>query len=466
MATAAAANNYFAFLKELPPTQDVLHDGRAEFMKSFCEQSKNTSPRIFIPTAESLSDDKNRIRKIKIGKKYMNPPERVILVVGGTGSGKSTLINAMYNYICGVEWEDNFRFKLIDEDNGKSQAHSQTEWVTAYVIHHQPWFRIPYTLILIDTPGLGDTEGIQKDDEITTDAHGIYQLDAAALVEPATFLRLTPTHRYILESTLSLFGKDIDENISMLLPFADESTPGILSSLKELQVKFKKHFNFNNVELFGSNVCSTPPSARNIIRKQCWEMGRDSFNAFVAELDNVQPKSLKLSAETLNERRALEFAVAKIQNNITINLQKLSIEERRDTASTERGKETFFEFAKAEETLTPVQLIEKIGRCQDETLTIIYEASQCVVRLRKIALRPTPMSIVDYIEILISKENTERCTGWEERQEQLKLLKERANISKVVSQTCSVSEKYIRMYNEEKRKKVLSLSLICQSKLF
>ena len=166
MATSATTYFDFAFRKQLPPPKNVLHDPRAEFMKSYCDQSKGTAPNIFIPKFETFSDDRNRIRKIEVGKKYMNPPVRVIMVVGGTGSGKSTLINAMYNHMYGVEWEDNFRFKLIEEDNKKSQAHSQTEWVTAYTIHHQPWFTVPYTLIFIDTKGLGDTTGIQKDEEI------------------------------------------------------------------------------------------------------------------------------------------------------------------------------------------------------------------------------------------------------------------------------------------------------------
>ena len=58
------------------------------------------------------------------------------MLVGATGSGKTTLINSMINYYFGVEYEDNFRFKLItEEDNGKrNQAHSQTSWITAYTI--------------------------------------------------------------------------------------------------------------------------------------------------------------------------------------------------------------------------------------------------------------------------------------------------------------------------------------------
>jgi hypothetical protein len=94
---------------------------------------------------------------------------KTILLMGATGSGKTTWINAMVNYVLGVEWEDPFRFVLIDEEvRGASQAHSQTQGVTAYDLHFHDGFRIPFSLTIVDTPGFGDTGGIERDNEITS----------------------------------------------------------------------------------------------------------------------------------------------------------------------------------------------------------------------------------------------------------------------------------------------------------
>ena len=117
--------------------------------------------------------------------------------MGETGAGKTTMINAMINYVLGVEFEDDFRFKLVEEEIiGGSKAHSQTQRVTAYEIHYREGFRIPFSLTIIDTPGLGCTEGLDFDREITLaiekffkDKNGIQ----VSLVEFLILYKLTKT---------------------------------------------------------------------------------------------------------------------------------------------------------------------------------------------------------------------------------------------------------------------------------
>ena len=42
---------------------------------------------------------------------------KTIIVLGQTGSGKTTLLNSLVNFILGVEFEDDFRYVIIDEKN-------------------------------------------------------------------------------------------------------------------------------------------------------------------------------------------------------------------------------------------------------------------------------------------------------------------------------------------------------------
>ena len=51
---------------------------------------------------------------------------KVLMVVGQTGSGKTTLLNALVNYHMGIQFNDEFRYAIIAEDQSISQSESQT----------------------------------------------------------------------------------------------------------------------------------------------------------------------------------------------------------------------------------------------------------------------------------------------------------------------------------------------------
>ena len=58
--------------------------------------------------------------------------------------------------------------------------------------------------------------------------------------------RLSPTQKYIFDSTLSIFGNDIGSNILTLITFTDGQLPPALKAIEEANVPSKAYFKFNN----------------------------------------------------------------------------------------------------------------------------------------------------------------------------------------------------------------------------
>ena len=82
-------------------------------------------------------------------------PWKTIILVGETGTGKSTTLNSMVNFLHGVRYTDPFRYVLIGDGHDKDQSQSVTSSVTAY--HLKPAnIDVPYEVTLIDGPGFNE----------------------------------------------------------------------------------------------------------------------------------------------------------------------------------------------------------------------------------------------------------------------------------------------------------------------
>ncbi|XP_029451129.1 uncharacterized protein LOC115087740 [Rhinatrema bivittatum] len=300
------------------------------------------------------SCEKHTFGTVKKKKKTNN--DKVIMVLGATGSGKTTLINGMINYILGVTWEDKFRFKLIDEQTNRSQAESQTTSVIAYQLPYQEGFQVPYGLTIIDTPGFGDTRGIDQDRLLIEEIrrffsipNGIDHIDAVCFVAQSSLARLTYTQKYIFDSILSIFGNDIADNILILVTFADGQKPPLLEAITASQIPCSKdktgspvHFKFNNSALFAHNVVDNPLNSEEEedenFEEMFWKMGTKNLKKFFIALNKLQTKSLWLTKEVLEERRLLEALVEGLQPQIKAGLSKQE-EIRQITAVLEQNKD-------------------------------------------------------------------------------------------------------------------------------
>ncbi|KAF3848235.1 hypothetical protein F7725_021263 [Dissostichus mawsoni] len=155
-------------------------------------------------------------------------------------AGKSTLINALVNYALGVKYEDNVWYQIVEEEK-KSQAESQTSDVIVYEVFGHEEKTLPFSLTIIDTPGFGDTRGIERDVlvserllDLFRSTDGVHEIDAVCLVLKASDNRLNDRLMYVFDSVVSLFGKDIEENIVALITHSDfVTTENVLQALKD-----------------------------------------------------------------------------------------------------------------------------------------------------------------------------------------------------------------------------------------
>lgn len=485
-----------------------------------------------LPLTPVYANKKDGLFKYDIGVPSDIPkPEKVLMVLGATGAGKSTLINGMVNFFLRVNWKDTFRFKIISDEGSNSQAQSQTKTITAYSFH---FAHLPYVITIIDTPGFGDTGGIDRDKRIAgqikqffsgRDRGGIDQLNGIGFVTQSSLARLTPTQKYIFDAVLSIFGNDIVDNIFLLTTFADADVPSVLEATRVADIPYKEFFKFNNSALFASNV-----STESAFNSFFWEMGRSSFEQFFDRFARATSRSLALTREVLNEREQLEALIPGLQEQVKIGLSQLDViqqDERilkQHEADLEANKDFDFfidvpkfrkfpessftttcltctftchkscvysddddkkhccamngtgyctvcpqqchwrshrnlpytieyytertpqtgadlkkryetaETGKKKVTAMVAQKEEVLGDLQRQVYSLINRVRHSIKRLSEIALRPNPLTEIEYIELLIESEKQEQKPNWKKRVQQYNKIREDAKLLKAMPQ--------------------------------
>ncbi|XP_073692859.1 uncharacterized protein [Garra rufa] len=274
-------------------------------------------------TETKYIDRMNRkVRQWTYGRRDRNKQNKVILLVGETGTGKTTMINTMINYLLGVKFEDEEFYQITEEKENQDQTQSQTSEITIYEVFVE---ENPTSLTIIDTPGYGDTEGYEKDREISeylirlfSDDDGIHYIDAVCFVMKSSQNRLSGKEHYIFHSVLSLFGKDIENNIVFLLTQSGGGPPtDALNAINKAEIPCRRdednqpvHFLFNNQQK-EKRIRKYEQSFRS-----AWEMGERSMNQFFTLLDEKNRKSVEMTLDVLKERRRLEACVSNLMDRI------------------------------------------------------------------------------------------------------------------------------------------------------
>ena len=238
-----------------------------------------------------------------------------IILMGETGSGKSTLLNAIVNYAAGVEIEDPFRFQLVvdEAEQAADQSNSQTTEVSGYLIQNT---ELDFAIQIWDTPGFGDTRGVERDEEIKQQINELLKVEdfchAICFVVKGTVNRLTCTQKYIIDSVLQFFGEEAQENIFLLATYADDDIPSVLDVFKKSNFPFDENrcFQFNNAALF------KPASERTIVSKCYWKIVNDSFNKLFFTIGEVRPFSLNSTKDAIEEKHDFQLSIDTISERV------------------------------------------------------------------------------------------------------------------------------------------------------
>mmetsp|Transcript_123545 Transcript_123545/g.238234 ORF Transcript_123545/g.238234 Transcript_123545/m.238234 type:complete len:814 (+) Transcript_123545:116-2557(+) len=240
------------------------------------------------------------------------------LVLGETGTGKTTLLDAFVNCLDDVQYTDNWRWKLVDENKMKEKhgSASQTTEITYYYITDKRPGQKKCNVKIIDSPGFGDTGGISADEKTVQKFEQLFrkeiqELDFILLVVKAGETRWTPAARYIYDRIQQIFGRDAKDRFILMCTFADGAIPVAVETLKP-HVVFEKYFPFNNSALY------TPSQKGTNQTKFFWKMCISSVNDFLDFVvkKSVRPLSLTLSVQVLDERRYLETTIRAAQDRI------------------------------------------------------------------------------------------------------------------------------------------------------
>ncbi|KAM3609334.1 uncharacterized protein V6R79_013169 [Siganus canaliculatus] len=264
------------------------------------------------------------LSRITIGEKTPGRANKTILLVGETGTGKSTMINALVNYVMGVKWEDEIWFEIVKEGQ-RSQAFSQTSDVVVYEIFGFEGEAVNFSLTIVDTPGYGDTRGKTHDAKVRQrlldlfrSRDGVHEVNAVGLVLKATENRLSDRLKYIFDSVVSLFGKDIEKNIVAVVTHSDGLPPkNALGALLEAKIKCAKNEKNMPVNfLFNNAQRDQRDEDTEMALENAWRLTTKGMQRFSKFLEEIQPQKLKTTIEVLNSRIQLTAAIHNLQERI------------------------------------------------------------------------------------------------------------------------------------------------------
>ena len=287
-----------------------------------------------IPIENSIKLDLNNNEQIQY---YLYPEivfteeewnnSKVLLIIGQTGHGKTTFVNALVNIYSGITIKDKFRYLLVKNKNN-SQLESDTKEITIYKIRPKKNLNFP-PLIIIDTPGFGDTEGEEKDKQNLIkfkeffDSKKINNINCILYIIIGANSRFGKNDKNIINYLLNLFSKNVKDNfvvgVTNFIALSKRDTPNIIKSLSD-----ENHFYYQNVlknnlssrdQVINSywyftsenKIISNNEIEGNLNEMSIWKYTENQIKNFIEnKIKVLEKKNIEDSQQVLDNRFQLE----------------------------------------------------------------------------------------------------------------------------------------------------------------
>ena len=368
------------------------------------------------------------------GKRYYT-----LLVMGEIGVGKTTLLDAFVNYLTGMNIEDQWRYKLSEEDNINVYCNSsQTREIKSYFINNDNDdinLKENINIKIIDTPGFGN---ILEDNSMVKKFKDFFkkikELDYILVTFKSPETLFTLSNEYTLERIQEIFGKDVLGRIVLICTFDDGGEPIVIKNL-ENRLNYEAFFCFNSKRV----LCDLREYEKDEI-KYFWKKGMSNFERLLDFIikKNLNPLNLNMSIKVMEIREEINFIANNSKNII---------------------KETFEIFKKLNILLTKNRNISNYDNILDEEITKLLTLGNSIKKniesiknllneLDKIALEPRAVLKEEYFSDYFEKD--------ENFNKELKLMKEKVKIINDLSRVEKVTDlftEYTDIINELKMRR-------------
>lgn len=316
----------------------------------------------------------NNVRQLRRGDVITTAPDRAftILLVGETGTGKTTFISFLTNVLAGIPVKSCVDRRDPTNEAGGGQKQSQTQHPLLYelVSRNDVIFRI------VDTPGLSDTRGIGQDavhkQEIAKMMRDhVTEVDAVLLFTNGTVPRLGPATEYVFNVLTAMFPRSIADNIGIVFTnVASEMKVNFdFNSLPE-QIPRDHVFyvdnplalqqRFRDMEVNGHNR-----KALKLLRQEIVSSETAALNTLVEILEwliNAKPQPTKAIVELYEQTQAIEAQISRIHASMLASarmqeeLTRIQVDIDRNLQTADLYKDYQTIVTKARMNLTPTEM--------------------------------------------------------------------------------------------------------------